>query len=65
MVVKSKRGLGRGIDALFEDNKETNINTQNNKNFLTFVPIEFIKPNPLQPRKAFTNEALTQLSISI
>ena len=65
MVVKSKRGLGRGIDALFEDNKETNINTQNNKNLLTFVPIEFIKPNPLQPRKAFTKEALTQLSISI
>jgi ParB family chromosome partitioning protein len=65
MVVKNKRGLGRGIDALFEDNKETYINTKKNKNFLTFVPIEFIKPNPLQPRKDFSKEALTELSNSI
>jgi ParB family chromosome partitioning protein len=65
MVVKNKRGLGRGIDALFEDNKETYVNTKKNKNLLTFVPIEFIKPNPLQPRKDFSKEALTELSNSI
>ena len=65
MVVKNKRGLGRGIDALFEDSKETYVNTKKNKNLLTFVPIEFIKPNPLQPRKDFSIEALTELSNSI
>ena len=65
MVVKNKRGLGRGIDALFEDSKETYVNTKKNKNLLTFVPIEFIKPNPLQPRKDFSKEALTELSNSI
>ena len=65
MVVKNKRGLGRGIDALFEDSKETYVNTKQNKNLLTFVPIEFIKPNPLQPRKDFSKEALTELSNSI
>ena len=66
MAVKNKRGLGRGIDALFEDSKETYVNTKkNNKNSLTFIPIEFIKPNPLQPRKDFSKEALTELSNSI
>ena len=65
MVVKNKRGLGRGIDALFEDSKETNLSKKINKKLLTFLPIELIKPNPLQPRKDFSKEALTELSTSI
>ena len=65
MVVKNKRGLGRGIDALFEDSKETNLSKKINKKLLTFLPIELIKPNPLQPRKDFSKEALTELSSSI
>ena len=65
MVIKSKRGLGRGIDALFEDNKETDVSIINSKNLLNIIPIEFIKPNPLQPRKEFNKEALKDLSASI
>ena len=62
MAARTKRGLGRGIDALFEDSKAT---YTKNKNLLTFIPIEFIRPNPLQPRKDFSKEALTDLSSSI
>ena len=65
MVIKNKRGLGRGIDALFEDNKETNVNHKESKNLQTYFPIEHIKPNPLQPRKEFNKEALKGLSNSI
>ena len=39
MSVKNKRGLGRGLDALFEDKKEENIKD----NLLTSLPIELIK----------------------
>ncbi len=34
MVVKNKRGLGRGIDALFEDSKETNLSKKINKKLI-------------------------------
>ena len=61
MSVKNKRGLGRGLDALFEDKKEVNIKDT----LLTSLPIEFIKPNPLQPRKSFSKEALNELAASI
>ena len=61
MSVKNKRGLGRGLDALFEDKKEENIKD----NLLTSLPIELIKPNPLQPRKNFSKEALNELAASI
>ena len=61
MSVKNKRGLGRGLDALFEDKKEANVKD----NLLTSLPIEFIKPNPLQPRKNFSKEALNDLAASI
>ena len=64
MVNKNKRGLGKGIDALFEDNKEIEVSVKNT-NLLTFIPIEFMKPNPLQPRKVFNKEALNELSKSI
>ena len=61
MSAKNKRGLGRGLDALFEDKKEVNIKD----NLLTSLPIELIKPNPLQPRKNFSKEALNELAASI
>ena len=61
MSVKNKRSLGRGLDALFEDKKEENIKD----NLLTSLPIELIKPNPLQPRKNFSKETLNELAASI
>ena len=61
MSVKNKRSLGRGLDALFEDKKKENVKD----NLLTSLPIELIKPNPLQPRKNFSKETLNELAASI
>ena len=62
MSTKNKRGLGRGIEALFEDSKEQNIN---NENVFDYLPIDLIKPNSLQPRKSFDKDLLNQLAASI
>ena len=65
MAAKIKRGLGRGIEALFEDSGEKgDINSKINNIFDT-LPIDQIKPNSLQPRKTFDKELLNQLAASI
>ncbi|UZP66558.1 ParB/RepB/Spo0J family partition protein [Desulfovibrio mangrovi] len=57
------RGLGRGLDALFKANEEpaaaAGATTPNT------LPLRMLKPNPNQPRKAFTEEALEELASSI
>ena len=65
MSSKSKRGLGRGIEALFIENNETNLNKSINNNLLDFVAIELLEPNPFQPRKHFSKDSLRDLSDSI
>ena len=65
MSSKSKRGLGRGIEALFIENNETNLNKSINNNLLDFVAIELLEPNPFQPRKHFSKDSLRDLSNSI
>jgi ParB family chromosome partitioning protein len=65
MSSKSKRGLGRGIEALFIENNEINLNKSINNNLLDFVAIELLEPNPFQPRKHFSKDSLRDLSNSI
>ena len=65
MSAKNKRGLGRGIDALFEDNVEEGVNRNKINNIFDSLPIDQIKPNSLQPRKTFDEELLKQLAASI
>ena len=65
MAPKKKRGLGRGIEALFSDNIESRLGEDVNTNNLNFIPIEFLKPNPFQPRKVFNKESLVELAESI
>ena len=65
MSSKSKRGLGRGIEALFIENNEINLNKSINNNLLDFVAIELLEPNPFQPRKHFSKDSLRDLSDSI
>jgi len=65
MSPKNKRGLGRGIEALFSDNKESELSQDTNTKNLNFLPMEFLKPNPFQPRKFFSMASLTELSESI
>ena len=65
MSAKIKRGLGRGIEALFEDAGENSGTNSKINNIFDTLPIDQIKPNSLQPRKTFDKELLHQLAASI
>ena len=65
MSAKNKRGLGRGIEALFEDKVEKDAISNKINNVFDSLPIDQIKPNSLQPRKTFDKELLNQLAASI
>lgn len=56
-----KKGLGRGIDALFTDSLSEAANEETVKD----LPVEDIRPNPHQPRKKFDQDALQELADSI
>lgn len=58
-MTAKKRGLGKGLDALFIDNS-----TEHEGEIQT-LPINDIEPNKDQPRKEFDQEALAQLADSI
>ena len=61
MASKNKKGLGRGINALFADfdeEKEADENVEE-------LQLDEIRPNPYQPRKNFDEENLKDLSDSI
>lgn len=60
---KNKRGLGRGLDALFGDANPTQQSKPMSE--MAEVAIADIIPNPLQPRHTFDDEALSELSASI
>lgn len=61
MTAQKKRGLGRGLDALFGDI------TPKSKPMseMAEVAISEIEPNPLQPRTTFDDESLQELASSI
>jgi len=56
------KGLGKGLSALMGDTND--YKSQESKD-LNKVPIEFIRPNPDQPRKIFDKNSLEDLSQSI
>lgn len=57
-MAKPKRGLGKGLEALFADNDTAAAS-------VSTMALGEIEPNPEQPRREFTPEALTQLADSI
>ncbi len=58
---KNSKGLGRGIEALFEDfSEEASENETVNE-----IALTEIRPNPYQPRKNFDEKGLTELADSI
>jgi len=63
-MTSGNRGLGRGLDALLggvrEDEKKTSDSSE-----VRMISIEAITPNPHQPRREFSEEALGDLSASI
>lgn len=61
------KGLGRGLDALFQDSSAQNEkqpDTGMDKSFLTVSP-DALAPNPGQPREKFGEEKLQELAASI
>ncbi|MBZ2199925.1 MAG: ParB/RepB/Spo0J family partition protein [Lentilactobacillus hilgardii] len=61
MVNKKKpTGLGKGIEALFQDNT-----VDTSKENVIDIKVSEIKPNPYQPRHRFDQKALEDLALSI
>lgn len=73
MVTKTKKGLGKGVDALFSstttvsaDKKVTKKTEKKEQNESpAMLKISMIEPNREQPRKNFDEDALIELSESI
>lgn len=63
MTSKNKRGgLGRGMEALFSSAYEEG---PTDKEVVSEIELDQIRPNPYQPRKHFNEEALNELAESI
>ena len=62
---KKSRGLGRGLSALMSDVAQDDApqSTPNRPDLV--VPIEQVQPNPDQPRRTFSEDALQELAASI
>lgn len=71
-----KRGLGRGLSALLEDNsaniaprtdayRADNVSPLRAGGSISTIPVDQIEPNPFQPRTTFSPEALMELATSI
>lgn len=56
--------LGRGLDSILGDVEQA-YNKELNKELVAEIDIDRIQPNPFQPRKKFSDEALKELSQSI
>lgn len=61
MVNKNNKGLGRGIDAIFQEFESPDPNLSE----VVELPLADIRPNPYQPRKRFDEKALEELAASI
>ena len=59
-----KRGLGRGLSTIVNDNENTILDNKGNK-FFSEIEIDLIDQNPFQPRTNFNLNDLEQLSSSI
>jgi ParB family transcriptional regulator, chromosome partitioning protein len=58
---KKHGGLGRGIEALFEDEPQT----EETEEEILDINLSEIRPNPYQPRKSFDDKTLKELADSI
>ncbi len=58
------RQLGRGLSALFGDEKPKMVEANSNRE-TTSIPIGFIRANPNQPRRHFDQEQIDSLVVSI
>ena len=63
-MLVAKRGLGKGIDVLF-DGKNAELSEPENGGGVTKLKINSVEPNKNQPRKVFDKEKLNALADSI
>jgi ParB family transcriptional regulator, chromosome partitioning protein len=61
-AIGRKRGLGMGLSALLGTSDDPSLPASDTP---TRVPIEFLQPSPLQPRRRFTENELAALADSI
>lgn len=59
--MKNKKGLGRGLESLFDQN----LDTSSDNTGVVQLQISDIEPNPFQPRKTFEESSLNELAQSI
>ena len=60
----NKRGLGRGLSALFGEAKKVDVNSENSSN-QKYLPISDLNRNKFQPRTNFDESKLEELANSI
>ena len=63
--MKKKKALGRGLSSFISEDEFINSSENNIKTDQLYLPIEYIKPNPDQPRKIFDTDELKELAITI
>jgi ParB family chromosome partitioning protein len=64
-MAEGRRGLGRGLSALLEDVETAASPEARRAAGVLEIPIEFVRPNPDQPRTSFDPEELEELAASI
>jgi ParB family chromosome partitioning protein len=64
-AIKKQKGLGRGLDALLGDAPKTREEEAGHARGRSTLPLEFIRPNPDQPRRHFAEDAIDELAASI
>jgi ParB family transcriptional regulator, chromosome partitioning protein len=71
MEAKKNRGLGRGLNALFEDEENTSFQQQpdtaqnSTRGNRTMIGVDQLAPGKFQPRTMFNDETLSELAESI
>jgi ParB family chromosome partitioning protein len=63
--MKQPKGLGRGLDAIFESEELTGPKAAKPMAAAGEIPVDRISPNPKQPRRNFDPEALNELADSV
>ncbi len=64
--MSSKKALGRGLGAIFEDVEEAySQDIKNSADLIREIDVDKIHPNPFQPRKYFNESAIKELAESI
>jgi ParB family chromosome partitioning protein len=64
-MAEGRRGLGRGLSALLDEVESASTPEGRRAAGVLDVPIEFIRPNPEQPRRSFAADELEELADSI